>query len=362
MDTIAWIGFSQSLFAAILMLTKKDNSLPDKILSGWLTLLAIEFLTCAIDHEIFGQSLLSSSFLLFNPALFLYVNSLTRPNFRLKWIHLLHLLPFVVFELMAYIALEPFEMDKFFVRDDNFIYRLSFGLANFVSWTVYNPLSMLLVHKHRISLQNEQSNIEKNDNLGWVLSVSIFYVLYCVLAAILGIVVYFSTMNPHLPHIYNYSVLLFLIYLLSFYGLRQRIAFSGIEALGQDDVQIESSKPSNLNEETKELIKVKLLNYFEEEKAYLNPDLSMDLLASLLQTPKYHITEVLNADLGMNFFRFVNSYRVEAVKEMLTEPALNYSIEAIGYECGFASKSAFYSCFKDVTGYTPVAYRKTLGL
>ena len=102
MNTIAWIGFSQSLFAAILMFTKKERSLSDKILSGWLILLSIEFLTCGLDYELFSQPLLSSSFLLFNPALYLYISSLTRPSFRLKWLQLFHLLPFVVFELYAY--------------------------------------------------------------------------------------------------------------------------------------------------------------------------------------------------------------------------------------------------------------------
>ena len=352
MNTLAWIGFSQSLFAAMLMFSKKDNSLPDRILSGWLTLLSIEFLTCGIDHEVFGESLLSSSFLLFNPALYLYISSLTRPAFRLKWIQLLHLFPFIVFEIMAYIVLEPFAIDKFFVRDENFIFRMIFATANFISWLIYNPLSLVLVHKHRIFLQNEQSNIEKNDNLGWVLSVSIFYVVYCIFAVILAVIVFFAALNPQIPHIYNYAVLLFLIYNLSFYGLRQKIP------LTQFSDEIESNKHSNLSDETKELIKQKILLYFDKERAYLRPELNMDLLSSHLKIPKYHITEVLNADIGMNFFRFVNSYRVEAVKQMLNDPSIKYSIEAIGYECGFSSKSAFYTVFKDITGGTPVAYRK----
>jgi AraC-like DNA-binding protein len=251
-------------------------------------------------------------------------------------------------------VLEPFAMDKFFVRDENFIYRLTFAVVNFISWSVYNPLSLLLVHKHRILLQNEQSNIEKNDNLGWVLSVSIFYVVYCILAVILGVTVYFVDINPQTPHIYNYAVLLFLIYILSFYGLRQRIPFLSVES------ENETTRQSNLSDETKELIKQKILTFFEEEKAYLQPELSMDLLTSHLKIPKYQITEVLNSDLGMNFFRFVNSYRIEAVKEMLANPNLKYSIEAIGYECGFSSKSAFYSCFKKMTGETPVTYRNAL--
>jgi len=62
----------------------------------------------------------------------------------------------------------------------------------------------------------------------------------------------------------------------------------------------------------------------------------------------------------MNFFQFVNHYRVEAVKRMLADAGNKFSIEAIGYECGFSSKSSFYTVFKSMTGETPVSYRNTI--
>jgi AraC-like DNA-binding protein len=353
MNTIAWIGFSQSLFAAILMFTKKDRSLSDKILSGWLTLLSIEFLTCGLDYEIFRQPLLSSSFLLFNPALYLYISSLTRPSYRLKWIQIFHLLPFVIFELYAYLINEPFSMDKYFVRDENFIFRMGFAVANFISWSVYNPLSLILVHKYRMHLRNEQSNIEKNESLGWVLAVGIFYVVYCIIAFILTVIVYFVDIQPVLPHVYNYSVLLFIIFVLSFYALRQQVL---PKQLLIEKIRIPYEN-STLSDELKRRIEKKVLDYFEIEKAYLNPDLNMELLAQMLKIPKYQITEVLNTNIGKNFFQFVNTYRVEAVKHMLLDPKNRYSIEAIGYECGFSSKSSFYTVFKSITGVTPVQFK-----
>ncbi len=353
MNTIAWIGFCQGLFAALLMFTKKDSSLPDKILSGWLTLLAIEFLTCGLDHEVFGEPLLSSSFLLFNPAMFLYVSSLTRPNFRIRWLQLLHLVPFLVFEIFAYIIREPFSMDRFFVRDENFLYRISFAVANFISWMIYNPLSLIYVHKHRIHLRNEKSNIGKNENLGWVLSVAVFYFVYCAIAFIISVVVYVGDVQPLLPHIYNYAALLFVVFVLSFYGLRQQELPK--ESLAS--VQAPTYKNSLLSEENKEKIKSQILHYFENQKVYLNPDLNMNVLSKALKIPKYQLTEVLNTVIGKNFFQFVNSYRVESVKKMLADPKNNYSIEAIGYECGFSSKSSFYKEFRRITGMTPIDFK-----
>jgi len=353
MNTIAWIGFCQGLFAAILMFTKKESSVSDKILSGWLTLLAFEFMTCGLDYEIFGQPLLSSSFLLFNPASYLYVKSLTQPNFKLKLTQLIHLLPFIFFETYAYIIQEPFSLNEFFKHDQNFIYRMFFGAATIVSWSVYNPLSILLVHRHRMFLQNEKSNIEKNENLGWILVVLIFYVVYCILAFVITVFVYAGNFNPLTPHIYNYSMLLLMIYILSFYGLRQQVI--------QTKLPIEKDlipyKNSTLTVENKKLIRNKIITYIDEQKAYLNPDLNMDMLSNQIKIPKYQITEVLNTEIGKNFYQFVNYYRVAAVEKMLTNPKNKYSIEAIGYDCGFSSKSSFYTVFKSITGVTPIEYR-----
>ena len=353
MNTIAWIGFSQSLYAAILMFTKNDRSISDKILTGWLTLLSIEFLTCGLDYEFFSQPLLSSSFLLFNPALYLYISSLTHPSFRLKWVQLFHLLPYVVFELYAYLIQEPFLMDTYFVRDENFLFRMSFAVANLISWSVYNPLSLILVHKYRMHLRNEQSNIGKNESLGWVLAVGIFYVVYCIIAFIIAIIVYYSEVQADLPYVYNYSVLLFIIFVLSFYGLRQQVL--------PKQLLIEKIKVpyehSNLSDALKKRIEKKVLDYFENETAYLNPDLNMELMAQTLKIPKHQITEVLNTVIGKNFFQFVNTYRVEAVKQMLLDPKNRFSIEAVGYDCGFSSKSSFYTVFKSITGVTPVAFK-----
>ncbi|HEY6913600.1 MAG TPA: helix-turn-helix domain-containing protein [Paludibacter sp.] len=356
MNTIAWIGFCQGLFAAILMFTKKNSSLPDRILSGWLILLSTDFLSCALNYEIFNRPLLISSFLLFNPALYLYISSLTRPKFRLRWIQLLHLVPFVFFGTYTYAIKEPFLLDVFFVKDDYYLFRLIFGSANIISWAVYNPLSLILVHRHRIHLQNELSNIDSNENLGWVLAVAIFYVVYCIFAVLISVTSLVAGFNPLTPHIYNYSTLLVFIYIISFYGLRQR-AVSRRLLLAEQPVPY---KNSNLSADTKRAIKQKVMDYFETEKAYLNPALSMSVLSAALKIPKYQITEVLNTEIGNNFFQFVNHYRVEAVKEMLSDPRNKYSIEAIGYDCGFSSKSSFYTVFKEITGETPVSFRSKI--
>jgi AraC-like DNA-binding protein len=356
MEILAWVGFSQSLFAALLITTKKEQTVSDKLLSAWLFLLAIEFLTCALDYIIFGKPLLSSSFLLFNPACFLYISSLTDTNFRLKYFQLLHLLPFVFFEIGAYVIKETISVRSFLQADTTLGFRLAFGLANILSLVVYNSISLVRVTRHRRNLKNEFSTIENYISLGWLLFIIIFYNVYCVVAFVIGGTYIFQGANLILPHIFNYSALLFMVYAFGFYGLWQKPIFT---RHGAEEIP-GRYKHSVLGSRKKKEIKNKILQYFYSERPYLKSELSMDILSAGLKIPKHQLTEVLNTEIGSNFFQFVNGYRIEAVKEMLADKKIKYSIEAIGYECGFNSKSTFFTVFKNLAGQTPQEYKNSI--
>lgn len=106
--------------------------------------------------------------------MFLYVSSLTRPNFQIEMGAVASFVAFCDFEIAAYVIKEPLALENFFVVNSNYSFRISFMVANFISWIIYNPLSLYFVHKHRMHLRDERSNIEQNENLGWILSVTIF--------------------------------------------------------------------------------------------------------------------------------------------------------------------------------------------
>ena len=89
-------------------------------------------------------------------------------------------------------------------------------------------------------------------------------------------------------------------------------------------------------------------NVFNEIDSYIVDNQKfMDPLLSL---------ESLSEDLGMGT---INKYRVEQSKQLLSDSHFSaYTIVAIGMECGFNSKSTFYSAFKKFTGQTPSTFRK----
>lgn len=355
METIAWIGFAQGIFSAILMLTKRNQSTSDKILTAWLFLLSIEFLTCAIDIELSGIPHLSSSFLLLNPAFFLYSGSLVIEKFKLKPVQLLHLFPFIFFDILAYVMKEPSEIRTFLVHNENLWFRSAFSIASVVSWICYNWLTVNILLRHRKRLVNEFSTIESNKKVSWLLFVIISYNTYCLAYIAIAVSVILTGMEFPLTSVYNYSALLLMTYILGFYGLRQEVIYA--EAPLDVEDRKETYGYSFLSEKRKSEIKVQLIDYFSKEKPYLNPELSMKMLSDELKIPKHQLTEVLNSVIGKNFFQFVNEYRVEAVKKMLLSNK-GYSIEDIGYECGFNSKSAFFTVFRKVTGLTPMNYRQ----
>lgn len=92
---------------------------------------------------------------------------------------------------------------------------------------------------------------------------------------------------------------------------------------------------------------------------YFDPLLSLDKLSEELNISTGKLSSLINQYSGKNFSDYINSLRVEDAKKLLANPDFEtYTIVSIGLECGFNSKSTFYTAFKKFTGQTPTAYRK----
>ena len=101
-----------------------------------------------------------------------------------------------------------------------------------------------------------------------------------------------------------------------------------------------------------------LLALMEEHRPFLREELSMADLADILGIPGHHLSLVVNNDLGMNFYGFVNTYRVREAARLMEDPARrNDTVLNIAYDSGFNSKSSFNRAFKRMTGRTPREYR-----
>lgn len=114
-----------------------------------------------------------------------------------------------------------------------------------------------------------------------------------------------------------------------------------------------------LSPEAAERYLKKLLHFMEAEKPYLDSDISLPKLSENIHIPDHYLSQVINARLKQNFYDFINFYRIEEAKRILTTPKQNHlTIHAIAFEVGYNSKSAFNRAFKKYVKMTPFDFRK----
>ncbi|MBD3903205.1 helix-turn-helix domain-containing protein [Chryseobacterium sp. Ch-15] len=124
---------------------------------------------------------------------------------------------------------------------------------------------------------------------------------------------------------------------------------------------------SNAPQEYKESITADNL-YFEklellckDQHIYTDSTLNREKVAEKLGISAGYVSQIVNTITGDNFAHYINHYRVEAVKEMISNPEYeNYNLLTMGLEAGFTSKTTFYNSFKKVTGQTPNEYKNAI--
>ena len=129
---------------------------------------------------------------------------------------------------------------------------------------------------------------------------------------------------------------------------------TGYVLLGQKKLRKEPTR--QIDEELSSQISQKLQQLMEEDKVYRDPELSLEILAEKLSVSKHMLSQVLNDYLQRGFHQYVNDHRIREACVMLKEQK-HFSIEAIGHEVGFHSRSSFFSSFKKSVGMTPSKYR-----
>ena len=103
--------------------------------------------------------------------------------------------------------------------------------------------------------------------------------------------------------------------------------------------------------------KERLSELMEEDKLYLNPELTLRSLADYMNLPPNHMSQLLNEGFNQNFSDHVNTYRLDDFKfKLTTDAAHQLTLLALAYDSGFNSKTVFNTFFKKKLGITPKAY------
>ena len=314
---------------------------------------------------------------LYGPLLYLYVVALTRISLsstsRTSWLHFLPfamaallLLPVVQLDdealrviLKGEVRFEPY-ISKWarVVELTNLLPRFLIGL--------YLALGFREIARHRRVIRDHYSEIE-SISLAWLRNLLAgFTALYLIYVFALAV-----SDTGRLERILNVSMAA-LVYGLGYMGLRQPAIFTlqtdnpqqdpmGQEATDDFKGLVERRKyeGSALDGNAARVLLNDLETLMLAERPYLEPDLTLSSLAARLGLPANYLSQVINQQAGRNFYDYVNTYRVQAAKDALGDPARRHaSVLSIAMDAGFNSKSAFYSTFKAHTGVTPTQFRQ----
>ena len=368
-EPLLFIGISQSFFAGLLLATRKPFTKAGRIMATWIFLFCVEMIFALINRTVLDMYSFPFVSLTYGPLLYLYVLHVTRPSLRFSPWNALHFIPFIVFFAVSVVfRAEPIfdDLTGFLVVDRFIPLRIVYSVTFFFSVTTYSILSFIEIRHHQSRLHDFVSYTSAMLTLNWLKILSItFYTGYIIVFILSGI----SIINNYLPfdpYVMTFVFITFFSFAYSFYAIKQPeiLEFPSSadeESEANDLTNTERYARSGLRDEQAEEYLTQLLQYMDDEKPYIDGDLTIDDLSRKTGIPRHYITEVLNEKHGRNFFCFINEYRVREVISRIMDPKFqHYTILAIAFDSGFNSKSTFNSFFKAHTGKTPSAYREQI--
>lgn len=371
MEYILIIGASEAIFLILLLLGKRNKSLPDLFLGIMFFLYAISIGGTYIEiwntrNHFPHPALINLSWMLLflhGPALWFYITSLSEPRFRFKPVFLLHFVPFLFFFVSHYFtfihlpAAEKIRLAENDLFKELVYYKVSV-LAIGVSTITYNLWALRLIRLHRSNLMQNFSKIEYID-LAWLRTL--------VIASLISYSVNVALFNLDLIfHLATYKFLMFLTYsfasvyilVLGYFGLKQGNVFVDspekhrrlIDATARNKTPVAAENNGNSFVNS-------LLSTMEKRQPYLDPEITIFKLSELLNVKTDFLSEVLNSELHQNFFDFINGYRIAEFKNQSIQKTNSHlSIMGIAYNCGFNSKASFYRAFRKFEGTSPSVY------
>lgn len=345
---ITGIGITIVLFFATLLLTsKKYKSRSNRFLAVSLIVLSLLMLRINV---VFEETLFSEILgfvrieYLFSVLLFLYVYGVLEEKVSKTTIALL-LSPFIVFSSLYTIALFFEEQESSPL--EGFLEIIEVFETYFViSFNVFVlSLAIVKIYQSRI-----ETALKK-----W---------LYIITLSLIAVLLFFLMLEI--------VELVFDIHLWDTFGIVMTLFFVGTSYVGIQRVQIQQEQEAiqkmytDTKRSTASLKSAVKLNHFEhmrllmhDEELFRDASLNRDILAEKLGLSASSVTRILKEEGQISFKDFINQYRIQLAKEMLTDTRFHvFSLEAIGKEVGFKSRSTFYETFKKEVGISPGAFKK----
>lgn len=352
-----------SLLLIFFLISKSSNkSLSNKLFALYLLLICLD-LSSAYSHFFFNRPnnffvfLITCSALTI-PVLYLYVLSVCYSNFKMKLVHVIHTIPFVLINILLvfdYYGVNAQAKVNYLKSFENqFVIKFFYSAVTVLAFGYLFLIYRVLYRFKRLYYEN-YSNAELS-TYRWLWQLINFTAILYFVATIKNSFKFLIKEDFYVITVFLVSVLLLVVncwYVIK--ALKYPILFSGVnsnlQVVGNLDIE---KKTSETNDDIKSL-----KHFMQTEEPFLDASLTLQKLASQLNMPSRELSVLINKYAGKHFFDFVNEYRVKKAKTMLLDTSKNkLTVLEILYEVGFNSKSSFNTAFKKYVGLTPTQFRK----
>jgi AraC-like DNA-binding protein len=290
------------------------------------------------------------------PLFFIYtqqVSVLSRKKTK-YWL----LIPGIIsFLAQVFIFWLPFETRQL-IAESNWHRFLFWDLGDYYSWIIA-IWNLRLLYRHKIEVQNTYSYITYKE-LQWAR----IFLIYLLTISVVSHLISNEFMDIVFKDNTVFSVMdLIAIYWVAYRGILQRNVLSVFNhewnSNSPSDKPAAQKQSQEMDSEKLEGLMYKIEDYMAVSESFSNPNLTVVDVAEGIKVHPRLISKTINSQSKQNFNAYVNQLRIKKAERLLKDQKeANWSMEGIGSESGFKSKSAFYSAFKKQTGTTPSQFKE----
>lgn len=288
------------------------------------------------------------------PLIYFYVLKITKPEYKFRWMDLLHFSPLIVEQVVlvleiressetgvvtyathAFALLNPVLQLLIFISLITYLYKSHRLIENF-----YRRLQPVLMDRSRLEFRWLRRLLAATALL-WVL-----WLAYAV--------VDFGYRNQLGIHLY-YPFYIFFVAI---------IIWTAAAAFLKPQAAMQAQLATALKPLPSTALKQKgvwLKNTVKRNRYYQDPELSLSSLAEKLDLSPHEVSRIINTVFKKSFNDFINEFRVQDVVLKMQDPAYDHiTLLGIAYESGFNSQTTFSRIFKHMTGKSPLEYKNEL--
>lgn len=358
-NQFVYFAYFQSLFLLFIYIFSPKNR---KNINGYLAFLIVLLavgLTGRIIYisGIFGQNFRFYAFsefsiLMFGSTIYLFTrSSLKGKKFNLS--DLIHYIPGVLYILIIviYFMLPSDQIIGERAKSGELFRVITLLVGTGLAFNItYWILSCRLFFQVKKKLRNELSFSIKTRFFSNFL-IAIGLCLTCWLVVYFISIFGFDTIERTVRRTIWLSIALIILFI-TYYGIKEPELFKFGKQTGNKKYQ-----QSKLSMEDLDNLKVALETLMIEKKPYLNRKLVKSELSEMLGISNPEIARLLNERIGMNFFEYVNYYRIKEFVELAkSQKVENLTFFGLAQEAGFNSKTTFNKSFKKLMGMPPKDY------